>query len=47
MQRHEKGEKVVHEGDPADCFFIVKSGCLKNVEGGKETSKIEPGDYFG
>jgi len=47
------GEKVIAEGDDADCFFCVISGSLKvtanNPEGGREVyiTTIERNDTFG
>ena len=47
-----RGSAVMHEGDPADSFYIVVSGRLKVMLGeadGKETilSILGPGECFG
>jgi CRP/FNR family cyclic AMP-dependent transcriptional regulator len=47
-----KGTVVVHEGEPGQALFIIKSGSLKaylNDDEGKEVvlSTLGPGEYFG
>lgn len=38
---------MVHQDDPADSFYFVKSGKLRAVENGKEINHLHAGDYFG
>jgi CRP/FNR family cyclic AMP-dependent transcriptional regulator len=46
-----KGQYIFKEGDPAECFHVIKSGsvkCVKSSAGGKEAilKVLTPGDLF-
>jgi predicted MFS family arabinose efflux permease len=46
------GEDVVHQGDPADAFYLIESGTLKvtahdETNEAVELASLGPGDYFG
>ena len=41
------GAEVVRQGEPGDCFFIVKSGHLEAVVDGVPVRELGPGDSFG
>lgn len=52
-ERVEPGAEVVREGEPAEDFYVVKSGSLDVVSGGEHgtaaraVNRLEAGDYFG
>ncbi|KAM3140827.1 hypothetical protein pb186bvf_007054 [Paramecium bursaria] len=46
-QQFKQDEPIVIEGDPATSYFIIKSGIVKIVKGGKEIRKMNEGDSFG
>jgi CRP-like cAMP-binding protein len=52
-ERVNAGAVVIHEGDTADAFFVVRSGRLAVTSAGEsgfrqhEVNTIGPGDYFG
>ncbi|HUF54016.1 MAG TPA: cyclic nucleotide-binding domain-containing protein [Dehalococcoidia bacterium] len=41
------GEAVIEENDQAAGFFVVSSGKLEAVKGGKTLATYGPGDFFG
>jgi CRP-like cAMP-binding protein len=41
------GEVLVEEGESAIAFFVVLEGELSVLVGGKEVSRLTPGDHFG
>ncbi len=44
------GEIIVQQGDPADRFFVVRTGEVELLREGEETisfKRLGPGDYFG
>jgi MFS family permease len=41
------GEAVIREGDAGDRFYIVVSGELEVIKGGRRVIARGPGDYFG
>jgi CRP/FNR family cyclic AMP-dependent transcriptional regulator len=43
----EAGSVVVEEGTPAHSFFVINSGRAKVTIGGREVSRLGPGDHFG
>jgi len=51
-RRFKRGEIVVHEGDPSDALFVIRSGTAKvslSDESGKEVTLnlLGPGEFFG
>jgi cGMP-dependent protein kinase len=47
LHKYDKGVKIVNQGDPADSFYIIKSGKVRTLENGKEVCKLKTGDCFG
>jgi CRP-like cAMP-binding protein len=41
------GEEIVREGEPGDHFYVIASGEVDVRVGGRPTSELGPGDYFG
>ena len=51
LQRYAPGQVIAHQGDPADCFYLVRIGFVKISEcypGGELVlAYLSRGDYFG
>jgi len=47
LQRFNKGEAIVNEGDQANSFYIIKSGSVVALKGTKEVRKMVQGETFG
>jgi MFS family permease len=41
------GDVVVHEGEPADRFYVIASGTVEVSQAGRVLRAEEPGDFFG
>jgi CRP-like cAMP-binding protein len=41
------GDVVVHEGEPADAFYVVANGFAEVQRGGRKIAELAPGDTFG
>ena len=46
-QKFAKGVDIVHEGDPASSFYIIKDGTVLVLREGCEIRKMIRGDSFG
>jgi CRP/FNR family transcriptional regulator, cyclic AMP receptor protein len=46
-RRFSQGETVAREGSGGGAFFLIDSGEATVTVGGKERTKLKPGDYFG
>lgn len=46
-QQFKKDQAIVNEGDMASSYFIIKSGTVSILKGGKEIRKMSAGDSFG
>ena len=42
-----EGEVVIQEGSGGAAFYIIESGEVKVLIGGKERARLKPGDFFG
>jgi predicted MFS family arabinose efflux permease len=48
--RHEssaRGTEIVREGDEGALFYVIASGTVEVVQGGRHVATLGPGDYFG
>lgn len=43
----EAGDSLFHRGEPAFSLYIVKRGCVRLLDGTKESRSFLSGDYFG
>jgi MFS family permease len=41
------GSRIVEEGDEGDLFYVITSGTVDVVHGGRPVTTLGPGDYFG
>jgi CRP-like cAMP-binding protein len=41
------GQTLITEGQPTEAFFIVESGHVNVIRGGKPVNRLGPGDFFG
>lgn len=41
------GQVVIHEGQPAETFYILVSGNVEVTRQGKKAARLGPGDFFG
>jgi cGMP-dependent protein kinase len=46
-QSFETGQVIIHEGDQASSFYLIKSGKVSISKHGTEILEMGPGDYFG
>jgi signal-transduction protein with cAMP-binding, CBS, and nucleotidyltransferase domain len=46
-QEFKEGEQIISEGEIDDCFYIIISGNVKVLKGGKHISGLQAGDCFG
>jgi MFS family permease len=42
-----EGTTIVREGDEGDLFYVISSGTVQVVQGGRDVATLQPGDYFG
>ena len=41
------GERVITQGEPGDCFYIIGSGRVEIIHDGRLVTTLGPGDGFG
>src|SRR5262249_12590026 len=41
------GEGIVRQGDPGDCFYLVRTGSVAVIRDGRRIAKLGAGDSFG
>jgi MFS family permease len=41
------GTEIVREGDDGDLFYIITSGTVQVMQGGRNVATLHPSDYFG
>jgi putative peptide zinc metalloprotease protein len=39
--------EIICEGEPGDCFYVVRSGCVEVLRAGRVLAKLGPGEAFG
>ncbi len=44
---HPAGSTIISEGDPGDALFVVVSGEVEVVQGGRRVKLLREADYFG
>lgn len=42
-----RGHDIIREGEAGNQFFVITSGSVEVVRGGKPVATLGPGDYFG
>lgn len=46
-QKFTANQIIVNEGDPANCFFIIKEGRVSAFKGERQVREIKEGESFG
>lgn len=47
LERFQKGQVIVSEGDPGGRMFVIVEGLAKVTVGGRKRKTLGPGDHFG
>ena len=42
-----EGDRIVHEGDPGDLFYLIKEGTVSCTQKGSEIRRLGRGEFFG
>jgi CRP-like cAMP-binding protein/Fe-S-cluster-containing hydrogenase component 2 len=46
-QHHDRGELIIHEGEPGDALYIIESGQVVVERAGQLLAHLDEGDFFG